>query len=239
MNSLHETKAQTEAHVIAQRYARRNAPHDDARYSVFNGAALAALQQRQRVMLSLMKAHGWSSLAGRHILDVGCGSGGPLLDYLRFGADPALLGGIELLPQRWAQARASLPASVSLWQADALAVPVPPQSQDLVSQFTVFSSILDESVQAALAQAMWSWVKPGGAVLWYDFTVDNPRNPDVRGVPLRRLRALFPQGGLSVRRVTLAPPLARRLPNACRAWLDWPVLRTHVLAWVAKTNEKV
>ena len=30
---------------------------------------------------------------------------------------------------------------------------------------------------------MWAAVKPGGGVLWYDFTVDNPRNADVRGVP--------------------------------------------------------
>ena len=28
---------------------------------------------------------------------------------------------------------------------------------------------------------------PGGGVLWYDFTVNNPRNPDVRGVPMKRV----------------------------------------------------
>lgn len=86
---------------------------------------------------------------------------------------------------------------------------------------------------------MWRWLKPGGAVVWYDFTVDNPRNRDVRGVPVARLRQLFPQGGEpTARRVTLAPPLARA---ACRVhpWLHdalnlLPLLRTHVLAWVAK-----
>ena len=41
---------------------------------------------------------------------------------------------------------------------------------------------------------MWRWVRPGGGVLWYDFTFDNPRNPDVRGVPLARVRELFPHG---------------------------------------------
>ena len=81
-------------------------------------------------------------------------------------------------------------------------------------------------------------LKPGGAVLWYDFTVDNPRNPDVRGVPLARLRALFPQGRLRHRRVTLAPPLARAVvrvhPALYRAANALPWLRTHVLAWIAK-----
>jgi hypothetical protein len=73
------------------------------------------------------------------------------------------------------------------------AAPVPAGSQDLVLQSTVFSSLLDDAFQQRLAEAMWRWLKPGGAVLWYDFTVDNPRNPDVRGVPLARVRALFPQ----------------------------------------------
>jgi hypothetical protein len=75
-------------------------------------------------------------------------------------------------------------------------------------------------------------------VLWYDFSVDNPHNPDVRGVPLRRLHALFPQAQMRHRRVTLAPPLARvatRLhPGLYRVFNVLPWLRTHVLAWLAK-----
>jgi len=74
--------------------------------------------------------------------------------------------------------------------------------------------------------------------MWYDFTVNNPRNRDVRGVPVTRIRELFPEGKLRVRRLTLAPPLARAITrvhprlypvlNTC-VWL-----RTHVLAWVEK-----
>ncbi len=77
-------------------------------------------------------------------------------------------------------------------------------SLDIVLVSTVFSSLLDDAYQQRLADAMWRWLKPGGAVLWYDFTVDNPRNADVRGVPLRRVRALFPQALMRHRRVTLA-----------------------------------
>ena len=61
-----------------------------------------------------------------------------------------------------------------------------------------------------LADRMWHWVRPGGAVLWYDFAVDNPRNQHVRGVPMARVRALFPEATVQARRVTLAPPLVRR-----------------------------
>jgi hypothetical protein len=108
----------------------------------------------------------------------------------------------------------------------------------MVLQSTVFSSVLDPRAQQRLAQAMWSWVKPGGGVLWYDFTVNNPRNPDVRGIPLTRVRQLFPFARVSHRRITLAPPLARRVcrvhPGLYPVFNAIPLLRTHVLVWLQK-----
>jgi hypothetical protein len=76
-------------------------------------------------------------------------------------------------------------------------------------------------------------------VLWYDFTVDNPRNRDVRGVPARRVRELFPQARITAQRVTLAPPIARRVvrlhPAAWTLFNALPLLRTHQLAWIEKS----
>ena len=130
------------------------------------------------------------------------------------------------------------PASLALHAGDAAHAAVAPGSLDIVLVSTVFSSLLDDAYQQRLAAAMWHWLKPGGAVLWYDFTVDNPRNPDVRGVPLRRVRALFPGASIAHRRVTLAPPLARaatRLHPALYGVFNLlPLLRTHVLAWIGK-----
>jgi hypothetical protein len=87
---------------------------------------------------------------------------------------------------------------------------------------------------------MWRWPRPGGGIWWYDLARDNPRNPDVRGVPPARLAALFPQGTIRVWRVTLAPPLARA---ACRIHPAlYPLLgslrplRTHALAWIGKPH---
>jgi hypothetical protein len=118
--------------------------------------------------------------------------------------------------------------------------PIEPQSLDLVLASTVFSSILDAAFQQQLATAMWAWLKPGGAVLWYDFTVNNPFNADVRGVPMARVAALFPAARIVHRRVTLAPPLARwvcRVHPALYGWFNsLPPLRTHVLAWVQKST---
>ena len=196
------------------------------------------LHERQRVMLRRLAAFGITNLASLHIAEVGCGSGGNLLEFLRLGCQPQQLFGAELLPERFAQARAVLPAGTTLWLGDATQAPLPAASQDIVLQSTVFSSLLDDAFQQRLADAMWRWVKPGGAVLWYDFTVDNPRNPDVRGVPLRRLRELFPQALITSDRVTLAPPLARLVcrwhPGLYGVFNALPLLRTHVLAWAHK-----
>ena len=220
---------------MAARYARRAAPE---RYSFLQPDVWQSVQQRQRAMLALFVRAGWTSFADKRVLEVGCGGGGNLLELLRLGFAPEHMTGIELLPERFAQARHMLPAALRLIEGDAIAAPIDPGSQHLVLQSTVFSSLLDAATRTALAGAMWRWLAPGGAVLWYDFTVDNPRNPDVRGVPLAEVRALFPQARIVARRVTLAPPLARAVcrihPRLYPLLNAVPLLRTHVLAWIEK-----
>lgn len=221
--------------AMAARYARRAAPE---RYSFLQPDVWQSVQQRQRAMLALFARAGWTSFADKRVVEVGCGGGGNLLELLRLGFAPEHMTGIELLPGRFAQARHMLPGALRLIEGDAIAAPIEPGSQHLVLQSTVFSSLLDAATRTALAAAMWHWLAPGGAVLWYDFTVDNPRNPDVRGVPLAEVRALFPQARIVARRVTLAPPLARTVcrihPRLYPLLNAVPLLRTHVLAWLAK-----
>ena len=224
-----------EAKAVAERYARRG---NVGRYSALQPDVWQTLQERQRALLRLFAARGVADLAPLRLLEVGCGSGGNLLEMIGLGFAPQHLSGIELLPERFAQARERLPSAVTLLQGDALAAGIEAASQDFVLQSTVFSSLLDDAFQQALAEAMWRWLKPGGAVIWYDFAFDNPRNPDVRGVPLARVRQLFPDADLHVRRVTLAPPLARPLcrwhPALYTLFNALPLLRTHRLIWLGK-----
>lgn len=228
---------QPEPQAVQARYAQRDTAADAARYSLYtNAAAMQAQQERLRSMACIWSAHGWHSLAQKRLLEVGCGSGGNLLDLLRLGATPELLGGIELQPERAAVARASLPEAVTLLEGDACQQYVAPASQDAVLAFTLFSSLLASDFRHHMAQALWRWVAPGGGVLIYDFVVNNPGNPDVRGIPLRELQALFPAAQIHSRRLTLAPPIARRLPRwmlSPSAPLLWP-LRTHRLTWAVK-----
>jgi SAM-dependent methyltransferase len=226
---------ENEADAVAQRYARRVATD---RYSALRPDVWQTLHERQRALLALFARIGWADLSSKRLLEVGCGGGSNLLELLRLGFAPQHLSGVELLPERYAQARHVLPAALALHAGDALQLDLPADSQDAVFASTVFSSLLDDAFQQRLAEAMWRWVKPGGGVLWYDFTVDNPRNADVRGVPLSRIRSLFPVAPVEHRRVTLAPPIARAvcrvhpaLYTLCNAL---PSLRTHVLCWLGK-----
>jgi SAM-dependent methyltransferase len=236
MSEADELEAK-ELEAIAERYARRAQTGAPDRYSLLRPEVWQMLQERQRALLQVL-AKRPGSVADWRLTEVGCGAGGNLLEMLRVGFSPSNLSGIELLPERFAQARELLPTSVTLTLGNAAEAAIAPASQDFLLQSTVFSSILSDQVQAAVAQSMWRWLKPGGAVLWYDFIVDNPRNPDVRGVPLGRVRDLFPGARIHWQRLTLAPPLARIVcrvhPSAYSLFNSIPWLRTHVLAVIEK-----
>ena len=231
-----EDAADREAAAVAARYARRDVGD---RYSPSRPEVRLMLQERRRAMLRRFAHQGLVDLARLRLLEVGCGTGGNLLELMQLGFLPQHLAGIELLPERCAAARSVLPAAVDLREGDALRAELPPASFDIVFVSTVFSSLLDDEVQQRLADAIWRWLRPGGGVLWYDFVVDNPRNADVRGVSVARVRNLFAQAAsVHAERVTLAPPLARVLvrvhPALYTVFNAVPWLRTHALAWVAK-----
>jgi SAM-dependent methyltransferase len=232
---------QDEIDKIAERYERRKAVVG-SKYARFNPEVIAGTQERQRALVSLLKSQGIADLGGLGVLEIGCGSGSNLQELLLLGAKPENLVGNELLPDRAEQARHVLPQAVRLFPGDASKLPFDQASFDVVYQSTVFSSILDDSLQCRIADAMWRWVRPGGGVLWYDFTFNNPSNPDVRGVPLLRIRQLFPNGEFQFRRVTLAPPISRPVcrihPLLYPAFNALPFLRTHLLCWIAKSKDQ-
>lgn len=230
-----------EVSAVIERYAKRDVAGP---YSILRPEVLLSQQELQRGILQMLASttrRTGTELNGLRLIDVGCGFGGHLLDFLRFGLTPGNLSGIELLPDRFAAARARLPGAVQLHHGDANSAAVAPQSQDVVFQSVVFSSFLDDAYQQSLAERMWSWLRDGGGVLWYDFVYNNPRNPDVRGVPIKRVRQLFPRAAaVVVKRITLAPPISRFVcrmhPSFYHMLNVIPLLRTHVLCWIAKAN---
>jgi ubiquinone/menaquinone biosynthesis C-methylase UbiE len=228
----------TEPGAVEQRYARRDRKRDAWLYDPLNPSIYMAVQERQRELIQLVAAARLAPLAGRTVFEVGCGSGGNLLELIQLGFKPSNLVGNELLPERLAAARSRLPDSVRLMAGDANQLDLQGETFDIVLQSTVFTSILSKEFQRSLSRRMWSWVKPGGGVVWYDFAFNNPKNPDVMGVRVSQIREMFPEGSLRVRRVTLAPPISRLVtrlhPSMYSLFNAIGPFRTHLLCWIAK-----
>ena len=235
---MREANPHPEVSAIVSRYALRDARENAQRYSWAKPDVHLSAMESDRIMLQLFLAAGFKDFSRIRLLEVGCGAGGNLLRFLRWGFDPANLVGNELLPASLETARRRLPQELALIGGDASELDC--GVFDIVYQSTVFSSILDDGFQHKLARRMWAMTRPGGAVLWYDFCYDNPNNPDVRGVPVRRVRSLFPESVPVIRRVTLAPPISRMVTRVSPRFHSLlnalPFLRTHALCWIPKGN---
>jgi hypothetical protein len=227
-----------EPDAVRARYARR-APADD-RYRLTHPAALMAMQERQRAMLALFARQGLADLGTLRLVEVGSGGGGNLLELLQLGFRPEHLAGIELLPERHAAARARCPrrcGCLRRCQRRAGRDPAASTSSGLAVVIIGAPNVGKSSLLNRLAGDDIAIVTdvPGT-------TRDAIRSDiDVRGVPLSRLRSLFPQARLEHRRVTLAPPIARAVcrihPGIYPLANVLPMLRTHVLCWLGKRPE--
>jgi ubiquinone/menaquinone biosynthesis C-methylase UbiE len=219
--------AARELRRIRSVYERRTHSGADERYTLLEPAHLYHAQALDRALVRAFTREGVRSLAGRRILDVGCGGGSWLAGLRRFGADTEGLIGVDLRED-------ALNASqIQPIAASADLLPFRSASFDIVCQLTMLSSVLDADMRQRIAGEMLRVLNPQGILLWYDFTV-NPLNRDVKGVRPNQLRALFPNATLRIERVTLAPPITRLL--AIHAWpvchlLELaPPFRTHLLA---------
>ena len=223
---------------MRERYARRSAAKKTSSYSPLHPYHFYSLQEKQRALLRWIKTCGLVPLESKRLLEIGCGHGSNLLQLMQLGFRPENLVGNELLEDRCRAARHGLPIATQILKGDASELDLKSESFDVVYQSTVFTSILDQCFQQKLAERMWLLAKPGGGVLWYDFTYDNPRNPDVRGVPLKRVKTLFNGGLIYTWRITLAPPVGRRVATwmsaLCPLMNLIPFFRTHILCWIEK-----
>jgi SAM-dependent methyltransferase len=225
-----------EAQLISE-YERRDRMVSDSLYAQDNPSYLLMSQARERVSLRLLSEAGLFPRAGMPCLEVGYGRLGALGTLISWGLRESDLHGIEMDPRRAAAAQAAL-SGADLRVGDARHVPWADETFSLVVTWTVFSSILSRTAREAVATEIIRVLKPGGALLYYDFAWNNPKNPHVRGVSGREVRRLFAGLDGSIRSATLAPPLARIF--ASRSWLlataldGIPFLRSHRVAVLVK-----
>lgn len=226
-----------EIEEIRKRYEKRKSLPEKSRYSYFNSGNLFIIQGREKKILELLNKYGMNHLGDKKILDIGCGTGGWLRDFIQWGARPENLYGIDLLEDRIEEARKISP-NINFICGNAEKLDFPDNNFDIVLQATCFTSIFDLEMKKNIAKEMLRTLKDEGIILWYDFRYNNPKNPDVKGIEIKEIRELFPNCQYDFNLITLAPPLVRRL--APQNWLlceilgKIPLLRTHYLVIIKK-----
>jgi SAM-dependent methyltransferase len=227
----------SEIERIKQAYARRDLLDNGKLYTNFNPSALFLSQQRERALIKTLKRIGIDTLSNKRILDVGCGSGGVLREFVLYGASPENLYGIDLLPDRVESARKISP-DIDLRCGNAEELPYEKELFDIVLLFTVLTSVFDPKMKKDIATEGLRVLKPDGVIIYYDYIYNNPDNPDVRGVGKKEILSLFPDCTFDFTLTTLAPPITRAV--APYSWLlchlleKIPLLRTHYLVTIKK-----
>jgi ubiquinone/menaquinone biosynthesis C-methylase UbiE len=226
-----------EVERIRRSYEKRKIEQKERLYSYFYKANLFIIHQRERALIHALKQIELMDLSDIKILEVGCGSGAFLREFIKYGARPKNLYGIDLLEDRIEMAKYLSP-NIDLRCGDASRLPYKDHFFDIVMQFTVFTSILDPRMKKKIASEMLRVLKRDGTILWYDYRVSNPRNPDVKGVTKREIFELFPNCNIRLKRITLAPPVARMLVPfssvLCELLDKILFLCTHYLAIIRK-----
>src|SRR6266566_3800855 len=181
-----------------------------SKWSAANRGNQAMLWELHLKIREFLRKAGFFPLEKRRILDVGCGTGENLAAFADWGANPQNLFGIDLILDRIRAARRNSPR-ITFQLANAEALPFADRTFDLVAVFTVFTSILNHQMAVNSCREINRILSAGGAVLWYDFRMDNPFNRHVRGMSRKHIQNLFPGFTISLETVSLLPPLARRL----------------------------
>jgi ubiquinone/menaquinone biosynthesis C-methylase UbiE len=208
-----------------------------SKWSPANKGNQAVQNECQQKLCELLEQAGFFPLEDRRILDVGCGAGYRLATFEDWGARRENLFGIDLIPERIRAARKNYP-QLTFELVNAEALPFADDAFDLVTVFTVFTSILDRRMAANVCREIVRVLASGGGVIWYDFRMNNPLNRHVRGISRKQIQNLFPGFKLNLKTISLLPPLARLLgPLTKLLYLPLgaiPFLRSHYLGILRK-----
>lgn len=219
---LNEVYSDYESDEVQQRWDRTNP----------GNAQIVA--EQFRVVTQLLATAGITS--ADRVLDLGAGSASTIPQLEAFRRDATLVS-LDLLETRVRQA-AGVAEHDAYVVGDGTALPFTPGSFQVVSLFTVLSSILDVGLGKRLCAEVDRVLAPGGAVVFYDMRVANRSNPNLRHLSRSDWTELFPSYRAELRSLTVAPPLARRLGVATGTLYPVlarvPLVRSHLAGVLVK-----
>jgi ubiquinone/menaquinone biosynthesis C-methylase UbiE len=112
-------------------------------------------------------------------------------------------------------------------------------SFDFVIQSVVFSSIIDRTIQQALAHEMLRVLRPNGWLLWYDAARSGNRDEHFCDMPKASVEALFPGVCWEWHHLTTHLGLLKRVnmlfgSRGMQALDLFGICKTHLLGWGQK-----
>jgi SAM-dependent methyltransferase len=222
-----------EIHRIIERYEKREKEGIDRQQAQFPVFRRFMKTEREKVYEQVIRKY-MKNVADAKIIEVGAGDGSNLEFFKTVGFQPENIYANELIPRK-AESLKTLLTDSFVHEGNALNLPFS-DDFDICFQSTVFTSIFDDDLKRKLADKMLDMLKPGGIILWYDFTFNNPGNKDVKGITKREIKILFPGAAdITFIRVTLAPPIGRRVGRLYPLInFLFPFLRSHVIAVIKK-----
>lgn len=208
-----------------------------ASWSIENLGNQLLLGERKDKLYYIISKFGYIPLKEFKILEVGCGTGNNLQQLYDWGANPNNLFGVDILKDRINQAKTKLP-EYNFFHMNAEELTFDNEFFELILVFTVFSSILEKQMLANVSSEINRVLKKNGAIAWYDFRYNNPKNINVRGVSLKQIKDYFGNYECHIQSMTVFPTLVRKLgrltPFVYPLLNTFPVLRTHYLGLLIK-----
>jgi ubiquinone/menaquinone biosynthesis C-methylase UbiE len=189
MNNTHHKEIQRIQHLYEKSYA--SDPEDWSYvWNPRNAISYFFRQQRERAIIRTLN-RAKIRLTDMSILDLGCGNGDLLRFFIELGAESTKCAGIDLVPARIEDAKRKSPSGIRYSIGDVSSLTFPDASVDLISLFTVFSSIHDIGIRREIAQMAMRTIKPGGYILWFDLCQHNSDPKKAQGISERDIRSLF------------------------------------------------
>jgi SAM-dependent methyltransferase len=225
------TQEELQQHWYTRYYAALGSDRNDPRVNA--GARFQALAIEFSLIRAL--AHIDIDPARSTLLDVGCGSVAGLYQYIRLGFKQFNITGVELQASRIDSARAAY-SHARFVHGDASNMEFEDNAFDVVSESTLFVTLLSDERRAAIASEMLRVCRPGGYLVLTDWRTPRPGNPNYKALTLREVGRLFRVGDgteLVARSCgALIPPLGRFLSH--HAWPFYFLIAAMVPALVGQ-----
>jgi phospholipid N-methyltransferase len=215
----------SEIEEIEKRYNRRSIKEPSANEKTYSSYVM---KEREDIYGKILDQY-FATPSSIHMLEIGAGTGANVNFFKKYGIEPAYFYANELLSERIRILKVNHP-DIHCIEGDARKIALD-RRFDVIFQSTVFTSILDMDFRMELADKMVKLLKKNGIILWYDFVFNNPDNPDVKKVTKKELKKIFPAAkSFDFYRVTLAPPIGRRVGKLYPILNLLPFLRTHLIS---------